>query len=105
MTMNMGQYTKFQSQLQGGTKLTGGYGDPTDINVDAVAPPLVLSFIISDVSQPSVSLYMINGVEKWYKGGKAWQPTFPMSFVLRDQSTLTIDRNSSDPGDLIYTQK
>jgi hypothetical protein len=101
----MGQYVKWKAKTPAGY-MTGGSGDPMDDNVDAVPVDLLEQFIVSGVSpKPTVTLMMVNGDEKWYLKGQPFTPDFPMQFGLKDETVLTIDRNSPAPGDLVLTQE
>jgi hypothetical protein len=101
---DMGQYVKWKAKTPDGSQ-TGGSGDPMDDNVDAVPVELLQQFIVSGVSpQPTVTMVMLDGEEKWYLKGQPFEPEFPMEFGLKDETVLTIARNSSEPGDLIFTQ-
>ncbi|WP_067924887.1 hypothetical protein [Alicyclobacillus shizuokensis] len=98
------QAVKWLAQLQGGGKLSGGQGDPSDVNVSAVPVPLILLFTVSG-TQSSDTLYLTNSQEQWYRDGKPFTPTFPLVYTLADGSTLTITRNSDTSGDLTITQE
>ncbi|WP_436664236.1 hypothetical protein ACOALA_04115 [Alicyclobacillus acidoterrestris] len=95
---------KWQAILQGAAKLTGGTGDPSDVNVSAVPAPLVELFTVSG-TQSSDTLYIAGGKEEWFRNGQAFAPVFPLLYTLSDGSTLTIARNSNTAGDLTYTQQ
>ncbi|GMA48666.1 hypothetical protein GCM10025857_39760 [Alicyclobacillus contaminans] len=94
---------KWLAQLQGGGKLSGGQGDPSDVNVSAVPVPLILLFTVSG-TQSSDTLYLANSQEHWYRAGQPFTPTFPLQYSLADGSTLTIARNSDTAGDLSLSQ-
>jgi hypothetical protein len=98
------QAVKWLAQLQGGGKLSGGQGDPSDVNVSAVPVPLILLFTVSGTTS-SDTLYLANNTEHWYRGGRPFTPTFPLVYSLSDGSTLTIDRNSEAAGDLTFIQE
>jgi hypothetical protein len=98
------QAVKWLAQLQGGGKLSGGQGDPSDVNVSAVPVPLILLFTVSG-TQSSDTLYLVNNTENWYRDGRPFAPTFPLAYTLADGSILTIARNSDTPGDLTFTQE
>ncbi|KEO81487.1 hypothetical protein [Tumebacillus flagellatus] len=99
------QATKWQVTMIDNGKLYGGTGDPSDVNVSAVAPDLVKQFCVSSSVEPSDSMYLISGKERWYRGGRSFTPLFPLTYSLADGTTLTIVRNSEAAGDLFYTQQ
>lgn len=98
------QAVKWLAQLQGGGKLSGGQGDPSDVNVSAVPVPLILLFTVSGTTS-SDTLYLHDGNETWFRSGRPFTPVFPLVYTLADGSTLTIARNSDTAGDLILTQE
>ncbi|PWK07495.1 hypothetical protein [Tumebacillus permanentifrigoris] len=97
--------TKWQATMIDNGKLTGGSGDPSDVNVSAVAPDLMKQFTISSSSEPSVALYLMNGQEYWRRGGVAFKPAWPIVASLADGTTLTITRISDAVGDLFFDQR
>lgn len=103
--MKMLSYTKWQTQLRDNQKMYGGTGGEYDVNADTVPVDQIKSFAVSDTTKPAIAVYNIGGQERWYQGGQQYRPTFPLEFMLKDASLLTISRLSDKPMDLKFTQK